>query len=75
MKTLEVDILIYDTVQPQETRVTIRIPVSQGYAKQLLDAQAQGLTVHGQTALYNMAAAIGFLNSGKGIPLRVREVG
>lgn len=77
MKTLEVDFLIYDANSPKETRVTLRIPVVPAYAQQLLDAQNKGLTVTAQTAqtaLYNMAGAIGFLNGCRGIPLRVREV-
>lgn len=74
MKTLEVDFLIYDTASPQETRVTLRIPVVPTYARQLLEAQANGMTVAAQTALYNMGSALGFLNGCRGVPLRVREV-
>ena len=75
MKTLEVDFLLYDSQSPQETRVTLRIPVVPTYARQLLDAQANGMTVAAQTALYNLAGALGFLNGCRGMPLRVREVG
>ena len=75
MKTLEVDFLIYDTNLPDETRVTLRIPVAPVYAKHLMEAQSQGSTVHAQTALYNMGAALGWLNGSRCIPLRVREVG
>lgn len=75
MKTLEVDFLIYGTNRPEETRVTLRIPVAPTYARQLLDAQANGMTVAAQTALYNLAGALGFLNGCRGMPLRVREVG
>ena len=75
MKTMEVDFLIYDTNRPEETRVTLRIPVAPTYARQLLDAQANGMTVAAQTALYNLAGALGFLNGCRGMPLRVREVG
>ena len=74
MKTLEVDFLLYDPNSPQETRVTLRIPVVPTYARQLLDAQAAGKTVNVQTALYNLAGALGWLNGRRGIPLRVREV-
>lgn len=74
MKTLEVDFLLYDPNSPQETRVTLRIPVVPAYAQQLMDAQASGVTVTVQTALYNLAGALGFLNGCRGIPLRVREV-
>lgn len=74
MKTLEVDFLLYDPNSPQETRVTLRIPVVPIYAQRLLEAQAQGQTASAQTALYNMAAALGWLNGCRGIPLRVREV-
>lgn len=74
MKTLEVDFLLYDPTNPQETRVTLRIPVVPTYAKQLMDAQASGVTVTVQNALYNLAGALGFLNGCRGIPLRVREV-
>lgn len=74
MKTLEVDFLLYDPNSPQETRVTLRIPVVLTYARQLMDAQASGSTVAIQTALYNLAGALGFLNGCRGIPLRVREV-
>lgn len=74
MKTLEVDFLLYDPNSPQETRVTLRIPVVPAYARQLMDAQASGVTVTVQTALYNLAGALGFLNGCRGIPLRVREV-
>lgn len=74
MKTLEVDFLIYDTNSPKETRVTLRIPVVPTYARQLLEAQANGVTVTAQTALYNLAGALGFLNGCRAIPLRVREV-
>ena len=45
MKTLEVDFLLYDPNSPQETRVTLRIPVVPAYARQLLDAQAAGTTM------------------------------
>ena len=75
MKTLEVDFLIYDTNRPEETRVTLRIPVAPTYARQLMEAQANGMTVTAQTALYNLAGALGFLNGCRGMPLRVREVG
>ena len=75
MKTMEVDFLLYDTNRPEETRVTLRIPVVPTYARQLLDAQANGMTVAAQTALYNLAGALGFLNGCRGMPLRVREVG
>lgn len=75
MKTMEVDFLLYDTNRPEETRVTLRIPVAPTYARQLLDAQANGMTVAAQTALYNLAGALGFLNGCRGVPLRVREVG
>lgn len=74
MKTIEVDFLLYDPNSPQETRVTLRIPVVPAYAKQLLEAQASGVTVTVQTALYNLAGALGWLNGYRGIPLRVREV-
>lgn len=74
MKTIEVDFLLYDPNSPQETRVTLRIPVVPTYARQLMDAQASGVTVTVQTALYNLAGALGFLNGCRGIPLRVREV-
>ena len=75
MKTLEVDFLLFDPKSPQETRVTLRIPVAPTYAKQLLEAQEAGTTVVLQTALYNMAGAMGWLNGCRGVPLRVREVG
>ena len=75
MKTLEVDFLLYDSNSPREVRVTLRIPVAPTYARQLLDAQANGMTVAAQTALYNLAGALGFLNGCRGMPLRVREVG
>ena len=75
MKTLEVDFLLYDPNSPREVRVTLRIPVAPTYARQLLDAQANGMTVAAQTALYNLAGALGFLNGCRGMPLRVREVG
>ena len=75
MKTIEVDFLLYDPNSPQETRVTLRIPVVPSYARQLMDAQASGVTVTVQTALYNLAGALGWLNGCRGIPLRVREVG
>ena len=75
MKTLEVDFLLYDTSQPKELRVTLRIPVAPTYARQLMEAQANGMTVTAQTALYNLAGALGFLNGCRGMPLRVREVG
>ena len=74
MKTIEVDFLLYDPNSPQETRVTLRIPVVPTYARQLMDAQASGVTVTVQTALYNLAGALGWLNGCRGIPLRVREV-
>lgn len=74
MKTLEVDFLIYDANNPKETRVTLRIPVVPAYARQLLEAQDSGVTVTAQTALYNLAGALGWLNGCRGIPLRVREV-
>ena len=75
MKTLEVDFLLYHPERPQETRVTLRIPVAPTHARQLLDAQDNGMTVAAQTALYNLAGAVGYLNGVRGIPLRVREVG
>ena len=75
MKTLEVDFLLYDPNSPREVRVTLRIPVAPTCARQLLDAQANGMTVAAQTALYNLAGALGFLNGCRGMPLRVREVG
>ena len=74
MKTLEVDFLLFDANSPRETRVTLRIPVVPTYARQLLEAQANGTTATVQTALYNMAGALGWLNGCRGIPLRVREV-
>lgn len=70
MKTLEVDILLYDTNRPQETRVTVRIPVVPAYADKL----TRGVICEAQTALYNLAGAVGYLNGVRGIPLRVREV-
>lgn len=74
MKTLEIDFLLYDPNSPQETRVTLRIPVVPTYARQLMGAQASGVTVTAQTALYNLAGSLGWLNGCRGIPLRVREV-
>lgn len=74
MKTLEIDFLLYDPKTPRETRVTLRIPVVPAYAQQLMEAQDQGMTVNAQTALYNLAGALGWLNGCRGIPLRVREV-
>ena len=70
MKTLEVDILLYHPQRPQETRVTVRVPVAPAYADKLL----RGVMCEAQTALYNLAGALGFLNGVRGIPLRVREV-
>lgn len=70
MTTLEVDFLIYDTNSPKETRVTLRIPVAPAYADKLL----RGVMCEAQTALYNLAGALGFLNGCRSIPLRVREV-
>lgn len=74
MKTLEVDFLLYDPNSPREVRVTLRIPVVPIYAQRLLEAQEAGTTVAHQTALYNLAGALGWLNGCRGIPLRVREV-
>ena len=70
MKTLEVDFLLYDTNQPEETRITLRIPAAPGYADKL----ARGVICEAQTALYNLAGALGYLNGRRCIPLRVREV-
>ena len=70
MKTLEVDILLYHPERPQETRVTLRIPVAQDKADKLL----RGVMCEAQTALYNLAGAVGYMNGVRGIPLRVREV-
>ena len=70
MKTLEVDFLLYDPNSPQETRVTLRIPVAPTYAEKLKN----GVCCEAYTALYNMAGALGFLNGCRGMPLRVREV-
>ena len=74
MKTLEIDILLYHPEKPQELRVDLRVPVSNGTAKRLLTAQANGTTIYEQTALYQLAGAVGELNGLRGIPLRVREV-
>ena len=74
MKTMKVDVLLYDPQAPDELRVEVRIPVADATAQRLLDAQQRGHTVYSQTALYNLAGAIGFLNGKSGIPLRVREV-
>ena len=70
MKTLEVDFLIYDPNQPQETRVTLRIPVLPAYAEKLENS----VCCYEMNALYNLAGALGFLNGRRCIPLRVREV-
>ena len=70
MKTLEIDILLYHPERPQETRVTVRIPVAQDKADKLL----RGVMCYDQNALYNLAGAVGYLNGVRGIPLRVREV-
>ena len=75
MKTLEIDILLYHPENPQELRVDLRVPVSNGTAKRLLTAQANGTTIYEQHALYQLAGAVGELNGLRGIPLRVREVG
>ena len=75
MKTMEVDFLLYDPNSPREVRVTLRIPVAPTYARQLMEAQANGMTVTAQTALYNLAGALGFLNGCRSMPLRAREVG
>ena len=71
MKTLEVDFLLYDPNRPQETRVTLRIPVSPAYAGKLTN----GVCCEAYNALYNLAGALGYLNGCRGMPLRVREVG
>ena len=70
MKTLEVDFLLYDPHRPDETRVTLRVPVAPVYADKL----ARGVICEAQTALYNLAGAVGYLNGCRGIPLRWREV-
>lgn len=74
MKTIQVDVLLYDAESPAEMRVGVRIPVSESMAQHLLEAQQSGKTTYAQTALYNLAAAVGYLNGTRGIPLRVREV-
>lgn len=75
MKTLIVDVLIFHPEYPDETRVEVRIPVSETTARRLLKAQAEGSVVTATNILYALAGAIGDLNGRRGIPLRVREVG
>ena len=70
MKTLEVDILLYDPNRPDETLVTLRIPVVPAYAEQLKN----GVCCDAFNAMYNLAGALCFLNGCRGMPLRVREV-
>ena len=74
MKTMKVDVLLYHPELPQETRVELRIPMEDSTARRLLDAQHKGLCIREQTALYNLAQAMAFLNGLRGVPLRVEEV-
>lgn len=73
MKTLIVDVLVFHPEYPDETRVEVRIPVSDAAARRLLKAQQDNATVMDTNALYNLAGAIGYLNGRRGIPMRVRE--
>lgn len=74
MKNMKVDILLYHPELPQETRVELRIPMDDSTARRLLDAQHKGLCIHEQTALYNLASAVAFLNGLRGMALRIDEV-
>lgn len=74
MKTLKMDILLFHPEKPQEVRVEVRIPVADDAAQRLLEAQRADKAIYDQTALYNLAGAVGYLNGLRGIPLRLREV-
>lgn len=73
MKPLIVDVLVFHPEYPDETRVEVRVPVSETTARRLLKAQAEGSVVTATNILYALAGAIGDLNGRRGIPLRVRE--
>lgn len=74
MKNMKIDILLYHPEQPQELRVEVRIPMKEVTAQRLLDAQRSGVTIMEQTALYNLAGAVGYMNGLRGMPLRISEV-
>lgn len=74
MKTVKVDILLFHPEKPQQLRVEVRVPMADEMAQRMADAQRSGRMIFDQTALYNLAGAIGYLNGMRGIPLRVEEV-
>lgn len=74
MKNMKIDVLLFHPERPQEMRVELRVPMMDVTAQRLLDAQRSGQTIMEQTALYNLAGAVGYLNGLRGIPLRITEV-
>ena len=74
MKTLQLEMVLYHPEIPREMRVDLRIPMAEGAAERLLDAQRKGVCIYEQTLLSGIAGAVGGLNGLRGIVLRVEEV-
>lgn len=74
MKQMRIHILLFHPEQGGECITEIVLPMERAMADKLLDAQRRGITIYEHAALYNIAAAVGFLHGLRGLFIRLEEV-